>query len=195
MLGGLPVADLVIAAVLGVSALFGLMRGFVKEVMALVIWASAGLLSLAFGEPAGEAIGLNLSPRLLSALGFGLVFVGVLVTGAFVQRFLRALVQTTELSGTDRMLGLLFGAARGLVLVTLALIVIQPFAEQQPWWSESRTIAPLLEQLGPAALELQEAVMERFPGDASPQTDPAPATSETPADVVLPVLREALEAS
>lgn len=193
MLGELPAADLVIAAVLGVSALFGLMRGFVKEVAALVIWAAAGLLSLAFGEPVGEAIGLNLSPRLLFALGFGVVFVVVLITGAFVQRFLRTLVQTTELSGTDRMLGLLFGATRGLLLATLALIVMQPFAEEQPWWGESRTIAPLLEQLGPAVLELQAAVMERFPSDALPQADP-PATADTPADVVLPVLREALEA-
>lgn len=190
MLGGLPVADVVIASVLGVSALFGLMRGFVKEVAALVIWAAAGFLSLAFGEPVGLATGLALSPRLLTALGFVIVFVIVLVLGAIAQRFLRTLVQTTELSGTDRMLGLLFGTARGLLLVTLGLIVVEPFAVDLPWWSESRTITPLLEQLGPAVLELQEAVMKHFPGDAAPPTTEPPPTI-TPADAVS-ALREAI---
>ena len=181
----LATADVVIAAVLAISALFGLMRGFVKEMAALFIWAAAGLLALAFGESVGQAIGLKLSERLLTATGFGVVFVAVLIVGAFVQRLLRGLVKTTGLSGTDRMLGLLFGTARGVLLTTLTLIVIQPFAEDQLWWSESRMIAPLLEELGPVAMELQGAVMELFTTGEPRQTDP-------PAEIVPPALREVI---
>ena len=178
------VADIVIAAVLAVSAVFGLMRGLVKEVAALVIWASAGLLALAFAGPLGEAIGLNLGPRLQKALGFAVIFIVVLIVGAFAQRLLRGLVETTGLSGTDRTLGLLFGAARGVLVVTLTLIVVRPFAEERPWWTESK-LAPALLTLEPEVMELAQALMDRFPGEAPAQADPPP-------ELGLPALDEAV---
>ena len=140
----LSVADMAIAVVIGVSMLFGVMRGLLKEIVSLVIWSVAVVLGLAFGEPLGAAIGLGeTAPRLSGGVGFAAVFVAVLVAGALVQRMLRALVNATGLSGTDRTLGLVFGAVRGGALVVLGLVALRAYAGQSAWWDDS-VLAPHL---------------------------------------------------
>jgi membrane protein required for colicin V production len=74
---------------------------------------------------------------------FTLVFVGALVIGALAQWIVSRLVQTTGLSGTDRLLGLLFGGLRGAVVCIVAVIALRPFANEQPWWRASHGI-PML---------------------------------------------------
>lgn len=137
-------ADMAIALVIGVSMLFGVMRGLLKEVVSLAIWGTAAVLGLAFGEALGAAIGLDhTAPRLSGGVGFAAVFVAVLVAGALVQRMLRALVNATGLSGTDRTLGLIFGALRGGALVVLGLVALRTYADQSAWWDDS-VLAPRL---------------------------------------------------
>lgn len=140
----LSIADVSIALVIGVSMLFGVMRGLLKEVVSLVIWSVAVVLGLAFGESLGAAIGLDeATPRLAGGVGFAAVFVAVLLAGALVQRMLRALVNATGLSGTDRTLGLVFGALRGGALVVLGLVALRAYAGQSTWWNDS-VLAPHL---------------------------------------------------
>jgi membrane protein required for colicin V production len=69
-----------------------------------------------------------------------LVF-GVLIVGAIVAYLLSVLVDKTGLTGTDRLLGMVFGAGRGAVLVALLvfLATLTPVAED-PWWSQSRLL-------------------------------------------------------
>ena len=73
-----------------------------------------------------------------------MVFIVVLIAGALLQRILGRLVDSAGLTGTDRTLGLLFGAARGVIVVIVALLVLRPFAADRPWWPESQLIPPLL---------------------------------------------------
>ncbi len=144
MLGSFYVADVVIVVVIVVSAVFGVMRGFMREVLSLVIWVSALLLGIAFSGSVAGLVGLNVSAGLQTAIGFAIVFVAVLVAGALVQRFLGRLVESTGLTGTDRTLGLVFGAVRGAAVVVVALILVRPFAESRDWWQESVVAPPLL---------------------------------------------------
>lgn len=157
----IAVADTVIAAVVLVSALFGLMRGLVKEVAALVVWVGAAVLGMTFGPTLGALTDLTLSTRLRNAIGFGVVFVVVLVAGALLQRVLRALVQSTGLTGTDRTLGLAFGSLRGVTVVLVALILLRPFAAERVWWNESVLAPPLLALEGDF-LEVTNAVLDAF---------------------------------
>lgn len=157
----LAVADVVIGVVVLVSAVFGLLRGFVKEVVAVLIWVGAVLASMAFGPKLGALLGLTLSARLQNAIGFGAVFITVLVAGALLQRLLRGLVEGTGLSGTDRTLGLVFGTVRGVAVVTVALILLRPFAGARGWWSESVLVPPLL-ALEADLMELVNAVLGAF---------------------------------
>ena len=136
--------DVAIAAVVLISAGLGLARGLIREVLALAIWAAALMLSLAFGPAVAELLGLDLAPRLQTGIGFVVVFVVVLIAGAICQRLVGGLVKSTGLSGTDRLLGLLFGAARGGVVVIVGLVVLRPFAEERVWWMDSQLAPPLL---------------------------------------------------
>lgn len=142
---GISVADIVIVLVVGASAVFGAMRGLLKEVVALAIWGAAVLLGIAFGETVGTSIGLDeMLPRLANGIGFAVVVVVVLVVGALFQRLLKALVQATGLSGTDRTLGLVFGALRGVVVVVFGLVALRAYGGQSGWWSDSRLAEHLL---------------------------------------------------
>ena len=138
------VVDGVIALVVIVSAVFGVLRGLVREVVALFIWATAVLLGMGFGSVAGGWIDWEIEPRLRDALGFAAIFVVVLLAGALVQRMLGKAVAGTGLSGTDRTLGLCFGALRGIAVAIAALVLVRPLAIRGGWWSESAFVPLLL---------------------------------------------------
>lgn len=138
------VVDGVIALVVIASAAFGVSRGLVREVVALCIWATAVLLGMGFGSVAGDWIDWEIEPRLRGALGFAAIFVVVLLAGALVQRVLGKAVAGTGLSGTDRTLGLLFGALRGVAVAIAALVLVRPLATRGEWWSESAFVPLLL---------------------------------------------------
>ena len=163
--GSFAVADVVIVIVIGVSAVFGLMRGLVREVLSLVVWGAALLLGMAFAAPVAGLLGLAVSPGLQTAIGFAIVFVAVLVVGALTQRLFGGLVESTGLTGTDRTLGLVFGAVRGAAVVLVALILLRPFAESRDWWRESRIAPPLL-TFENEVVELFQLVMDAVAGPA-----------------------------
>ena len=182
-LADIAVADAVIAAVVLVSAVFGLMRGLVKEVLALIIWVGAAMLGMTFGPALGALTDLTLSARLRNAIGFGAVFTVVLVAGALLQRVLRGLVQSTGLTGTDRTLGLAFGALRGVAVVMVALVLLRPFAAERAWWNESVLAPPLLSLEGDF-LEVTNAVLDAFGAEpVQPWSDAADAVTALETEV------------
>ena len=67
---------------------------------------------------------------------------GILILGAIVGAILTAIVDKARLTGLDRALGFLFGAARGVVLISMAVFLgaLTPMPDET-WWKESRTIA------------------------------------------------------
>ena len=152
-LGGaanLATLDIVLLIVILLSALIGLARGLVKEVLSLAIWAAAFLLALYFAAPVGERLAPSLGGAAALA-GFGAVFIAVLIAGALVQWVFARLIETTGLTGTDRFLGFLFGGARGLLVCTVAAIALQPFLGDADWWQASR--------LGPELAGLEERLL------------------------------------
>lgn len=145
-------ADWVLLGLVGLSLLIGLWRGFIKEVFALAVWALAFLLAFQYsGVAAGRLEELVELPSARTALAFGGIFLVVLVAGGLLTWLLGKLVQTTGLSGTDRFLGAVFGALRGVLLI-LVLVIVARFTPlpADPWWQQSRviiTLAPLSEWL------------------------------------------------
>ena len=168
------IADIVIVSIILVSAMFGIMRGFVKEVVSLCVWSAAFVLSFSFGAALGDVMAENLDERPQTAIGFAAIFVVVLVAGAILQRILHGLVQSTGLSGTDRTLGLVFGGARGLAVVVLGLIFMRSFAEGSDWWSASQLAGPLL-VLEDDVLAIANAIRDSFPGFIERNETPAEA--------------------
>ena len=132
-------ADYIILAVLGLSVLIGLWRGLISEVLGLVIWVAAAWITWTFGPAASALYEHSISlPSARLAAGYATCFIGVLVAGAIVRFLVGRLVQGTGLSGTDRLLGMLFGLARGVLVVTVGVFLVSLTAlARDPWWQQS----------------------------------------------------------
>jgi membrane protein required for colicin V production len=132
-------ADYIIIAILVLSLLISLVRGFVREALSLVIWAAAFWIAFTFYTTlANLLINLIHTPSLRMITAFGALFLATLVIGALISYLLAQLIDRTGLSGTDRMLGVAFGLARGVLLVAVLIMLAQLTPLQQdPWWKDS----------------------------------------------------------
>jgi membrane protein required for colicin V production len=134
--------DYVIIALIALSAVIGLARGLIREVLSLVIWVAAGAVAWLFHRPLADQLTPWLStPSVRVGVAFVILVFVVLILGAIFGQLLTTLIDKTGLTGTDRLLGILFGAARGAVLVALMvyLAALTPMLED-PWWRESQLI-------------------------------------------------------
>ncbi len=133
--------DYCIAGILVLSILMGLWRGLIGEVLALVCWAVALWVAWRFGPQVAEQFKSIDLPAARLLLGYILCFVAVLIAGAIVGFLLRKLISGSGLSGTDRLFGMIFGLARGIVLVTLIVLLLgfTPFP-REPWWHQSQLL-------------------------------------------------------
>ncbi|MBD8898193.1 CvpA family protein [Rhodanobacter sp. DHG33] len=130
--------DLTILGVLGLSVLIGLFRGLVSEVLALVIWVAAFWVASLFGPAVSAHLVVITMPMLRLAAGYALCFVLVLVLGALLRFFVQRLLASTGLSGTDRLFGMVFGFARGALIVCVLVFLCQFTSfTREPMWRQS----------------------------------------------------------
>ncbi len=141
-------ADIVILVIIGISALLSLVRGFIKEALSLVTWIAAFWVSLAFTDRAADLLANWVSlPSARAALAFAGLFVAVLLLGGLVNYLIGQLVRKTGLGGTDRMLGMVFGVLRGVMVVAvLVLLAGLTAVPQDPWWQGS-SLLPHFERI------------------------------------------------
>jgi membrane protein required for colicin V production len=131
--------DYVILAVLFISVLIGLARGLISEVLSLVIWVAAFWLAWLFGPVVARYFEGSVSlPSARIAIGYGVCFIAVLLIGAVIRFLISRLVSITGLGGLDRLLGMLFGFARGVLLVS-GVVFLLGFTSlpNEPLWRES----------------------------------------------------------
>lgn len=142
----MTIFDYVVIGIVGASLLLGLWRGVVGEVIALAAWVLAIFAALHFGNAIGQAAFGGIADAGLRTLaGYAAVFVGVLVAMALVRLAVRGLIKALGLGVSDRILGMVFGVLRG-VLVAMVLVAAGGLtsAPRQVWWQEA-TLAPPLE--------------------------------------------------
>jgi membrane protein required for colicin V production len=174
--------DYAIIAIIVISTGVGAWRGFIKEVFSLVVWAVAFLVAYHFaGDVADLMVSAVTLPSARTAMGFAGLFIVVLLLGGLVNYLLGKLVETTGLSGTDRLLGGVFGAARGLVLV-VAVMLVAGFTPipADPWWKNSQTIQRMLPLVDWTAAFLPESVSEHL--DFEPGEDEEKEPEEQPGE-------------
>lgn len=134
--------DVVILFMVTVSALLSLRRGLMQEAVSLAGWIGAYLVTLAYADSMAMTLQDKITtPMLRSALAFIVLFVASLMVVALVNQLMAMLVKATGFTATDRMLGMVFGALRGGLIVT-ALVMLAGFTSlpHEAWWAESMFI-------------------------------------------------------
>ena len=137
--------DYVVIGIVTISLVLGLWRGVVSELIALMAWVTGFMAALEFGADAGHAVFAGLTdPALRVLAGCVLVFVGVLVAMSVIRLAVRSMVKALGLSLSDRLLGMFFGLARGVLLVMMLVAAGgMTSAPQQLWWKEAALAPPL----------------------------------------------------
>jgi membrane protein required for colicin V production len=140
-------ADWTIVAIVGISSLISLTRGFVLEAISLAIWALAFFIALSFHERLAVLLQDSVqSASLRYILSFAALFVATLIFGSMVKYLLAELVKVAGLRSTDRLLGTVFGLGRGIIIV-MALLLLLPMVipvDEDVWWQQSLLIPEFL---------------------------------------------------
>jgi len=142
----MTVFDYLVLFILIASILISIMRGVVREILSLASWVIAFLVANAYGVKLAVFVPLaNQSFRLIAA--FIVLFIGVHLLMWIVAMVIDSMILASGLKPVDRLLGTLFGAARGCVIV-LALMLVCGLTSlpQQPFWKNAMT-RPVLESL------------------------------------------------
>jgi membrane protein required for colicin V production len=131
--------DWMLLGVLALSALLGVLRGFVAEVLSMVVWVAAFWLAFMYGADAADTLQPQMTdPAGRMLLAYALVFIAALVTGSVVTWMVGKLVRTVGLGGVDRFLGLLYCLMRGIALGCVLVLVLGFTAlPRQPEWNAS----------------------------------------------------------
>jgi membrane protein required for colicin V production len=117
--------DYVILAIVGLSLLTGLFRGFVKELIALCVWVLAIWLGLTYSSVVDPWLKPYIDDDTVrTVLGFVIILLSTLLMGALVNALLSFILHRSGLSGTDRLLGMIFGFVRGVFIVALLMVVV-----------------------------------------------------------------------
>ncbi|MCK4842267.1 MAG: CvpA family protein [Methylococcales bacterium] len=136
--------DYTIIGLILISSVIGFLRGFIKEAFSLVIWIVAIWVGLTFSREFSTFLeGLINYPSARIAIAFAILFFVTLILGALISYLLGELVKQTGLTGSDRFAGMIFGIARGLIVVAIFIMLagLTPLPED-PWWKESVLIPP-----------------------------------------------------
>lgn len=159
----MAIIDWVILAVLAISALISLKRGFVKEALSLASWVLAFLVARMFSANLATLLAGSIETESLRwIIAFSILFVGTVVVGALLSHLISQLVEASGLSGTDRVFGMFFGVVRGLVILVAIIYGLQfTLVPNDPWWQES-TLIPYLAMVADWARKTLPMATEQF---------------------------------
>lgn len=177
--------DYILIAIVGLSMVLSLWRGFVREIISLIGLVAAFLVASRVSGSAGNFLGQWISNGTLADIaGFGLVFVIIMLLVGIIGAIIRKLVDLADLTATDRTLGVFFGLARGMLLIALCFLVYTSYTKPDAPWLKKSLLAPYAISLGDL---LGKAIPEGYPfsrqGSGKPTTPKIPKPSAPSADI------------
>jgi membrane protein required for colicin V production len=193
-MSGLPfsVLDLVVLGVVLISALLAAVRGFTREVLAIVAWVTAAAAAWFLHPlllPHLRPYIPNDSVRLAAAIGG--VFVVTLIIVSIITVKISDLILDSRIGALDRTMGFAFGAARGLLLCVIGWVFLAWLVQgRMPEWATAAKTRPMLENTGNALIAMlpdnpegllkqirrprQEGEPAEPPAEPDPRSIPAP---------------------
>lgn len=158
---GLTGLDIIVLLAIFGGAIFGVLRGFITEIISLFSWVAAILALKMLHTPFAKMLtGIVGSASGASVLAFALLFLIVYAGGKLIAASIGQRTRTSVLGPLDRVLGFGFGALKGLIIVTLGYLLINlgydtlygASAERPGWMRNSRT-HPLLNATGRSIID------------------------------------------
>jgi membrane protein required for colicin V production len=138
--------DWVLLAIIGASALLGVMRGFIGVVVSLLAWLLGGWVAFRHGGDVAMMLASDGEPGATGLFaGYALAFIAVMVVVGVAGWLVRRLVQSAGLGGMDRMLGFVLGLVRGgFVACALVLLLALTSMPREPQWRTSQVVPVLV---------------------------------------------------
>ena len=133
------VADFIVLGIIFISIVISLMRGFVREALSLTGWLTSLWIAMSFTSGMAELFGNAIEDNTLRLLAaFVSLFILSLVVGSIINFFATNLIQRAGLTGIDRTIGSVFGFLRGILVVTILVMLLglTPMP-QESWWDDS----------------------------------------------------------
>ncbi len=142
--------DYIFLAVIVLSTITSFFRGFVREALSLIVWVLGTIMALKFAptvQPSilslvhvnSSAVHVNL---LSYVVAFALIFIAVWFVGVLISLIIRSILSRVGLGPLDRVLGLFFGIARGLLVVSVVMMFVDASSYQQSNLIRSSVLAP-----------------------------------------------------
>lgn len=156
--------DFIIVAIIVISTVASLIRGLISELLSFTVWIFAGGVGFFFySDLAAHMQWIEIDGfRPLAA--FFILFLVTMILGALLSYLLGSLFKKVGISGTDRLLGGVFGAIRGVALVVILVLIvgIMPLGSQ-PWWHGSKLSVHFIKVAAWVKLQLPVKIADYFP--------------------------------
>ena len=178
--------DVVIAAIILVSAVYAAYRGLLRETLSIFSWALAAYLTLRLFPGFRPMLREYIAPVWLADVAVLLgVFLITLIPLSYISHRIAHSIRQTEIGPVDRALGLVFGVGRGLVVLGIAYILFSSLvpAQNHPAWLTQARLFPVVDNTSNVLLSLvppPEAIGLEELGIFSPSAEESPQAAENP---------------
>ncbi len=184
----ISVLDLAVLGVVLLSALLAAVRGFTREVLAIVAWVTAAAAAWYLHGLVLPTVSQYISNKTVALVAaIGGIFVVTLIVVSIITVKISDLILDSRIGAVDRTLGFVFGAGRGLLICVIGYAFFAWLAkDKMPAWAETARTRPLLENSRESLLAMlpdnPEGLLKqlRRPQDSEPTEAPADDPSRVP---------------
>lgn len=178
-MANLTALDIVVLLLILLGGLAGLARGFVTEVLSLLAWVAA-IMAVRFLYPLGKTVALHVtgSDSGAAILAFASIFLTTFIVFRMIAGELGDRTRSSVVGPVDRVLGLGFGAFKGLIGASILFLIVQfgydtmEAGAPRPLWLTASRTAPLLEVTSKAMVDFVEKRRHPVAGLATPDAGP-----------------------
>jgi membrane protein required for colicin V production len=181
----ITILDLVLLAVMLISGLLAMVRGFMREILSIAAWGTAALVTLySYQKLLPTAKTYIASDTLASVAVIAGVFIATLIVVSIITVRISDMILDSRIGALDRTLGFLFGLARGLLIVVVAFLFfawLVPVKQRPDWVSNAKSLT-MLQSTGDWLMSLlpddpENTILKRFkktkPEDEQTDAEPA----------------------
>jgi membrane protein required for colicin V production len=172
------ILDLVVIGVVVISALLAAVRGFTREVLAIVAWVAAAAAAW-FLHPAALPFAKQYihSNTVALVAAIGAIFIVTLIIVSIITVKVSDLILDSRIGPLDRTLGFLFGAARGFLICVIGWVFLSWLLQgKNPEWAATARTRPALENTGTSLIAMlpdnPEGLLQQLRSKGSPEGEP-----------------------